>query len=577
MKKAVLIFVLALCVISSLFAFSSSRLPFVESGVLIPLESSVYAKMDALFVLLGKGVPSTTRPWTVAEARNEFSILDISAIEKGTKTSHKEEIEALYNELYEYLFVEDKNTLSLTITLSPELYAHTNPSFNREEYWKYGYEKRKHIGMVSLDNSTHGIYGHIEFSGGKGLLDGEDAKNAITIKEYVESMGKTWAGIGTLLGKDDISYKVITSQSNYSKNFAFNIPSESSLDINMPRRAYLNYANNFFSLGIYKSQKSWGYNKGGNFIFDTHNDYYNTLSLKTYSKNFNFEYSFMFPEQYKGGTNGHIDSEKDVKRVFAAHRIEFRLFDCVNVVLSENTMYKFVGYFDIGQLNPAFFYHSNVNNSQFNSIALVEFEYSIIPSLLLYGAWVIDQGSFPGLEDKNTEDQAMGVSLGLEYATFMSGGIFVVSVEGIYTNPALYRPTGACDFILNYNAINSNDYYRYPFFTYLGYEYGGDTISVRVDTNYRKESMHIYSNLEIRWDGEFTLYDEYNSPMLKKAPSGDYDVITTFNIGAICDLDFWSSFPMQAFIDIALVNSKKMGFDAQFSLGMSVSYSVKTN
>lgn len=285
----------------------------------------------------------------------------------------------------------------------------------------------------------------------------------------------------------------------------------------------------------------------------------------------------MFPEQYKGGTNGHIDSEKDVKRVFAAHRIEFRLFDCVNVVLSENTMYKFVGYFDIGQLNPAFFYHSNVNKSQFNSIALVEFEYSIIPSLLLYGAWVIDQGSFPGLEDKNTEDQAMGVSLGLEYATFMSGGIFVVSVEGIYTNPALYRPTGACDFILNYNAINSNDYYRYPFFTYLGYEYGGDTISVRVDTNYRKESMHIYSNLEIRWDGEFTLYDEYNSPMLKKAPSGDYDVITTFNIGAICDLDFWSSFPMQAFIDIALVNSKKMGFDAQFSLGMSVSYSVKTN
>lgn len=574
MKKAVLIFVFALGIISTLFAFSSGRLPFVESGVLIPLESDIYAKMDALFVLLGKGVPSTTRPWTVAEARNELSILDTSSFENK---HNKKEIEALYNELYEYLFVEDKNTLSLTITLSPEFYAHTNSSFDREEYWNYGYEKRKHAGMIALDNSTHGIYGHLEFSGGKGILADTDAENAVTIKEYVEKMGKTWCGVGTLLSSNDASIKVSTSQNNYSRNFALNIPSANNIDINMPRRAYLNYANSFMSIGIYKSQKSWGYNKGGNFVFDTHNDYYDTVSLKTYSKNFNFEYSFMFPEQYKGGVNGHVDSSQDIKRVFAAHRIEFRLFDCVNIVLSENTMYKFVGYFDIGQLNPAFFYHSNVNNHQFNSLALLEFEYSIIPSLLLYGSWVIDQGSFPGLEDKNSEDQAMGVSLGLEYDTIALGGVITISLEGIYTNPVLYRPTPASDFILNYNIIISKDYYRYPFFTYIGYEYGGDTISLRLDSNYRKNSLHIYSNLSIRWDGEYTLYDEYDCPLLQKAPTGDYDVITTFNVGAKCDLDFLQLFPMNAFIDITLVNSKKRGFDAQFALGMSISYSVKTN
>ncbi len=576
MKKAVLIFVFALGIISTLFAFSSGRLPFVESGVLIPLESDIYAKMDALFVLLGKGVPSTTRPWTVAEARNELSILDTSSFEKKR---NKKEIEALYNELYEYLFVEDKNTLSLTITLSPEFYAHTNSSFDREEYWNYGYEKRKHAGMIALDNSTHGIYGHLEFSAGKGILADSDAENAVTIKEYVEKMGKTWCGVGTLLSEKDASIKVSTSQNNYSRNFALNIPSANNIDINMPRRAYLNYANSFMSIGIYKSQKSWGYNKGGNFVFDTHNDYYDTVSLKTYSKNFNFEYSFMFPEQYKGGVNRRVDSSQDIKRVFAAHRIEFRLFDCVNIVLSENTMYKFVGYFDIGQLNPSFLYHSNVNNNQFNSLALLEFEYSIIPSLLLYGSWVIDQGSFPGLEDKNTEDQAMGVSLGLEYDTIALGGVITISLEGIYTNPVLYRPTTASDFILNYNIIISKDYYRYPFFTYIGYEYGGDTISLRLDSNYRKNSLHIYSNLSIRWDGEYTFYDKYDCeyPLLKKAPTGDYDVITTFNVGAKCDLDFLQLFPMNAFIDITLVNSKKRGFDAQFALGMSISYSVKTN
>ena len=125
-----------------------------------------------------------------------------------------------------------------------------------------------------------------------------------TIVEYVESLGKTWSGVGTLVDKsEDDKYKVIKTQKNYSDIFSSNIPTLTNSAMNMPRRLYLNWTTPYMTLGIYKAQKSWGYNKGGNFVFDSHNDYYAWLGMKTYSKNFNFEYSLMFPEIYKGGTN----------------------------------------------------------------------------------------------------------------------------------------------------------------------------------------------------------------------------------------------------------------------------------
>ncbi len=569
MKRAAFVPVLLLVLVLSSFSVSASSLQFVESGVLIPLGDDIYSSFDSLFVIAGKAVPSTSRPWTVAEARNYLSLLDPSSLYGAALE--------LYSSLSDYLYVDDEDTLSLTLTLSPEVYAHTNSSYEREEYWNYGYTERSHFAYAALDNSTHGIYGHLELSGGKGVVSSSDASSAVTVREYVESMGKTWDGIGTLVDKTEgEKYKVITTEKNYSGYFSLNVPSSYNTDMNMPRRFYLDYSNSFMSIGVYKAQKSWGYNRSGNFVFDSHNDYYNTLSLKTYSRVFNFEYTFMFPESYRGGTNYFFSDGDEVRRIFAAHRIELRLFECLNVVLSENTMYRYRESADVSLLNPAAFYHNNVNNNQFNSLAHVEFEWTVVPKLLLYGSWVIDQGSFPGLEDRSTEDQAMGYSLGLEYDSVLLEGIARFSLEGIYTNPALYRPTGSSDFIINYNWMDADDYYRYPFYTYIGYEYGGDTISLRLDGDWRRDSIHLYSSLSLRFDGEFSLYDQYYSPLLLTSPSGKYETVLSFNIGGEYDLALWNTCPFTVFIDITLVNSSKLGFDAQLALGGKISYSVKT-
>lgn len=569
MKRVVVLLVIFCLAIGSIFSFSSGNLPFVESGVLIPLESDIYSKMDALFVLSGRGVPSTSRPYTVAEARNELNKVDVLSL------SDEEKI--IYEELYDTLFVEDKDQIALSFSLAPELYGHTNSKYNREEYWNYGYEKRSHLLSIALDNSTHGFYGHLELSMGKGMVGSDDItpNNVVTIEEWVNEQGKTWDGIGTLIEKSYGSkVNVVKEQSNYSSYFSFNLPNTHNSDINMPRRAYLNYASDFFSLGIYKSPKTWGYNKSGNFVFDSHNDYYNTLTLKTFSNRFSFEYTFMLPEAYRGGSNYYSNDKEQYRRVFAAHRVEFNLFNSLNISLSENVMYRYEGYIDLSLLNPALFYHNNVNNNQFNALAHAEIEYSFLPGFLLYGQLVIDQGSFPGFEDPTKEDQAMGYSIGLEHDRFILSGLARFSIEGIYTNPALYRPTGSSDFIINYNHLNVDDYYRYPFFTYIGYKYGGDTISVRIDANYRKDNYYLYTNFTLLFDGEFSLYDQYYSPMLKHAPSGDYDVIAIMNMGCEYKMEYFS-LPIKALFDVSLVNSNKRGFDAQFTLGASVSYSLK--
>ena len=49
---------------------------FHYDGMVIPIGNEIYELMDSLFILEGKGLPSTSRPWTVSEAKNELGKLN---------------------------------------------------------------------------------------------------------------------------------------------------------------------------------------------------------------------------------------------------------------------------------------------------------------------------------------------------------------------------------------------------------------------------------------------------------------------------------------------------------------------
>ena len=97
---------------------------FAGNGLkVIPLESAVYDAMDTLYLLEGKAIPSTTRPWTVAETAR---ILD--KVSQGTSPELYAIVQAAITEqprieLDEFFGMSFKGYVSVTG------YAHTDTSF----------------------------------------------------------------------------------------------------------------------------------------------------------------------------------------------------------------------------------------------------------------------------------------------------------------------------------------------------------------------------------------------------------------------------------------------------------------
>ncbi|MGN1190153.1 MAG: hypothetical protein ACI4SL_07150, partial [Candidatus Ornithospirochaeta sp.] len=152
-------------------------------------------------------------------------------------------------------------------------------------------------------------------------------------------------------------------------------------------------------------------------------------------------------------------------------------------------------------------------------------------------------------------------------------GILTAAFEALYTTPALYRPSGSSDFIIHYNYLDVNDYYRYPFFTYIGYEEGGDTIELLGSVSYKKDDLYLYSKADLRIKGEYDMFDEYHIPIALSTPSGKTTSTLTLNLG--CEKEFKVyGIPLSSFADVAAIFDSKRGFDLQFSLGSSISYSL---
>ena len=186
MKK--LLGIVSILLFAAATVFASFLTPAIGDGRVIPIGDDFYSYVDALFISTGNAIPSTSRPWTVTEARNELEKLN------GVQLSESEK--KILNDIYSSL-PQVENTISLSLNLSPEIYAHTNPDFNREEYWNYGYEDRNHFGTISLDNATGGFQGHLELSAGLGMVTNGDLDNEMTLRKYAILVNGSWEGVGT--------------------------------------------------------------------------------------------------------------------------------------------------------------------------------------------------------------------------------------------------------------------------------------------------------------------------------------------------------------------------------------------
>lgn len=477
---------------------------FAGVGSIIPIDDIFYDQIDALAQVNGLATPNTGRPWTVSQAQLELGRI-VSHGVKGVLVDH---LQGRLDELKE-------DSFEVGFTVAPEFYVHTNgDEFDSESDWVHGFADRQRFAVIDLNASIKGFSTYCELTYGWGKTTWEDTPYAMTLEDYATQETGSWTGLGADIPVSEGSdVYIVTKSWLYSKTFAFNFPDMDKIEIETPRRTYVSYATDHFSISFSRDRLSWGSSDIGNFIFSESTERQNYISMKAFAERYGFDYVIFIPEAYYGKE---ANSDLTLSRLFLAHRFYARPFDRLWIAASENAMYSYED-FDLSTLNPSFILHQNTRSKELNALAHLEIQYVPFNGFQIWTQFALDQATAP--TENDSQDPAWGLSGGLGYVLPMGdGGIMDVSLECAYTTPALYRRNNV-DFIIwtrystNHGPEGSGiDYRHYPFFQYLGFPYGGDCIATMGKVDYLAlDGMRITLSGQFVVQGGFGMFESHNS------------------------------------------------------------------
>lgn len=434
---------------------------------IIPLNSGVYEDMDSLFILSGRALPSTSRPWSYGEAQNLFEQLSKNSFSGSAKTLYESVSETVYDTDLRFP-VEEGYQLGLGAILYGEGYYHSNSTdFDLEEDWIFGYEDRAPIMKLYIDIGMHDwLYTYCELEYHKALFAEED----------------------TDIGGADTLQTIIASYL-YKDTFSTNFFDMQYVDFETPYRAFISGGNDGMNLQFGRDMFSWGPGQTGNFVISDNLDYYDALRMVSYHDHFKYELLYAFFDD----PDEALDSSEDEflkMNTFLAHRLEFTPLDWLSFAISENVMYE-QGFFDLKYLNPAYIFHNLNNRSMFNAIAYAEINAAVTPGLNVYVQAALDQARAP-LED-NSQPGAYAYMLGATHVDGVGEGVLTTNLEFAYTDPYLYqRDLVEFKVYQRHFTINGSDYLS-PHIDFLGYPYGGDSIVGQLSTSYRLPEVGTFS------------------------------------------------------------------------------------
>ena len=572
MKKLLLV-ILFLITVSSAFASTDAR--FIER------DSPLYAEMDALYALSCLASPNTNRPWTESQARLYLSKIDYDSLSDAGKELYKSiEIEIEKGLRWEF---DDGFSLSGGITFSNEIYAHTNSEFDREEEWVRSWTDREPLirlwGEVSSGSMFYTAadilyrYGRAAMEDDYGLL-----KDIMTTDGYIGSYhlsdpGKT----PYIISSKYFSEKLATNFFTNTQNFSFI----------WPRRAVFSFGGERWNVSFSRDRMKLGKSHIGSLLVDDHSDYTDSIRTTFFNKYFTYDW-ILLP---LNTLTSHSEDPVEESRVYMIHTLDFRILDKVSLKISENVMWKYSN-FDLGYLNPSFFYHNLNNRSMFNALAYIEVNASLFKGFTLYGQYAMDQARAP--HEGDSQSDAWGMSVGGEYTFSLGKSVFTAYSEYLLTSPLLYRRDGV-DFIKvsrYYHQGSDNDTYGHiPFFEYIGYRYGGDTSTLKTGVTYIYPSMvEAEFSVQLMEHGDMNIYKSHNKEGKNKGnaniggstPTGD-DVLRAIIISLKGEVDFssilaWPGISIYGeadWIGLASFNKENKEYkdymsDLQLSLGVSL-------
>ncbi len=232
---------------------------------IIPLSSGIYEDMDSLFILSGRALPSTSRPWSYGEAQNLFELLPKESLSRPAKTLYESVSDVVYDTDLRFP-VEDGYQLGIGLTVYGEGYYHSNSTeFDLEEDWIYGYEDRAPIMKMYIDIGMHDwLYTYCELEYHKALFAEEDPISPDTLQKVVASY-------------------------LYKDTFNTNFFDMQYVDFETPYRAFISGGDDGWNLQFGRDMFSWGPGQTGNFIISDNLDYYDAMRFVSYHDHFKYE------------------------------------------------------------------------------------------------------------------------------------------------------------------------------------------------------------------------------------------------------------------------------------------------
>jgi hypothetical protein len=464
-----ILILLPLLLLNCFTAFGQTAAPGAAQEI-IPLSSPFYEDMDALYLLTGSGTPSNARPWSKTEASLILSRIDGEKLQ-GPARALYQSISRIIQEGLRFQY-DDGFQLGTTFDYAFEMYWHENTEdFVKDTDWNYGFEQRKPMLKLSISFALHDYF-YI-------FTDMQYGRNRFTDRDvFLEVGGRDpRIPIGSIITDD--SAEIVEHSAIYSTSFLTNILVPTyDLDFQTPKRAIAAVGGESWNFSLSRDKVSWGNGNSGNFIIDDHVDYHEFARFTAFSDYFKYDFLNVFFETNANTAEG--SSADTTFRMFMAHRLEFRVKDIFTFAVSENIMYQ-NDVFSLRYLNPAFIYHNLNVNVMFNAIAHMEVDYQLAPKLSIYGQAVLDQAVAPN--ESASQADAYGYLAGLEHAAVIDRGILISSLEYAYANPALYRRAGM-DFLM-FRRYHGNGTSFISHIDYIGYQYGGDTQALQLDSSYR--------------------------------------------------------------------------------------------
>jgi hypothetical protein len=346
--------------------------------------------------------------------------------------------------------------------------------------------------------------------------------------------------------------------------FSVNAPYKAEhFDLNIPLRAFIAMGGPWWNFELGRDRASFGVGRTGNMAVSDTPDYYDMARLSFFSSVFKYsllvsqtplqlnsaENSLLAPDTNKPDFNdGGL--ENTTNRYLYLHRLDVRLFKKVSIAFTEGVM---VGNspLELRFLNPLVVFHSffswrdypEWNNqversSMAGSLFAFDMDWAVIPSLAVYGQFVMNELSTQYEADNYAESQApnaTGYLLGLEFTHDFSGWQTVLWGEFMYADPYLYAlssPFASFIWMRRLAEVGSKPL-RY---TWFGHPEGRDTMLFALGSSFSKGALAFSADASFAIKGEHTIaWDwgmgkEHNE---QRTPSGSAQRRVTLVLGSV--------------------------------------------